>query len=274
MLAHGARPRAAPAAAKAKAGGAKPARAREDEHEYHDSSGEDDDALELACDIRLEQQRGGAALSCRQQKRTTLSFDRAEGVLVAKVQGADIRIAMTGPKARVTVHCSAMHQGKIAFRDLTRNLSVLVSNAMPQRLLEFQQALKRALNAPKTPPKWKPASPTSPWSRAQKRRLALSPSTHNKRSRATPATVAKAGGAQDAVRLSPEQEAVVCSTACGVARGGRRGGGLPGEARPPHIFTYENPMSSHPHSPLPCSPPSLPPLRPSLSLFSSPQPCL
>jgi Cdc6-like AAA superfamily ATPase len=133
-------------------------------------------------------------------------------VLIAKVQSSSVRVAMVGPKARVTVHCSLMHQGKISFRDLTRNLSILVSNAMPQKLLEFQQSLKRALNAPKTPPKWKPASPTSPWSRAQKRRLApLSPSAQNKRFRDTPATTAKLGGtgSENAIRLSPQQQAVV-----------------------------------------------------------------
>jgi len=101
--------------------------------------------------------------------------------------------------------------GKITFRDLTRNVSVLVSNAHPQRLLEFQRSVKRALGGPKTPPKWTPPSPTSPWSRAQKRRMALSPVCANKKCRHTPATAAKGAGVKsdDRVKLSPQQQAVV-----------------------------------------------------------------
>ena len=86
-----------------------------------------------------------------------------------------------------------MQEGKISFRDLNRNVSILVSNAHPdkllgthftrftctktqiltqQALLAFQQNVKRALGKPKTPPKRKPDSPISPWSRAQKSRRA------------------------------------------------------------------------------------------------------
>ena len=103
-----------------------------------------------------------------------------------------------------------MSSGKITFRDLTRNVSVLVSKAQPEMLLEFQQSVKRALGAPKTPPKWAPASPTSPWSRAQKRRMALSPMNSNKRNRATPITAVKGrDNNQGKVHLSPQQQAVV-----------------------------------------------------------------
>ena len=87
---------------------------------------------------------------------------------------------------------------------------MLVSNAQPQELLQFQQSVKRALGAPKTPPKWAPASPISPWSRAQKRRMALSPINSNKQSRHTPATAMKGGvHVQDQVVLSQQQQAVV-----------------------------------------------------------------
>ena len=40
------------------------------------------------------------------------------------------------------MHCNQMAAGKISFRDLNRNLSILVSNALPHKLLEFQQNIK------------------------------------------------------------------------------------------------------------------------------------
>ena len=42
----------------------------------------------------------------------------------------------------MSVHCNQMAAGKISFRDLNRNLSILASNALPHKLLEFQQNIK------------------------------------------------------------------------------------------------------------------------------------
>lgn len=82
---------------------------RQAEPDYSSDSDAENN-FELACDIRVEQfVTGSAAPSYRQQKQTTLSFQ--DGVLIAKVQAANIRIPMAGPKAKVTVHCSQMAQG-------------------------------------------------------------------------------------------------------------------------------------------------------------------
>ena len=98
------------AGARVPAGASSSRRARAEQDEDSDSGG-DDDAFELDCDIRVEQfVTGAVAPNCRQQKQTVLSFH--EGVLVARLHGADIRIPMAGPKARVTVHCNQMPQGE------------------------------------------------------------------------------------------------------------------------------------------------------------------
>ena len=117
--------------------------------DFEDKDDEEyEDAFALECDLRLEQHVTGAPLHLRQKKRTTLSFVPCDGLLVAKIQGTDVHIRMRGPKAKVSVHCSLMTDGKISSRDLSRNLSLMVSNAMPCRLREFQQGIKRSLGAP------------------------------------------------------------------------------------------------------------------------------
>ena len=155
-----------------------------------------------------------------------MCFVREEQVLMGKLGGHEVRIAMAGPKAKVSVHCNRLAEGKLSVRDLNRNISLLVSNARPDCLAQFTQQMKQALGKPKTPPKAKPPSPTSPWSRAQKRRALASCINVGHADRhggprgagaqdpvgggtAPPGGAEEGGGAAERVVLSREQEAVV-----------------------------------------------------------------
>ena len=50
-----------------------------------------------------------------------LCFVREEQVLMGKLGGHEVRIAMAGPKAKVSVHCNRLAEGKLSVRDLNRN---------------------------------------------------------------------------------------------------------------------------------------------------------